>query len=116
MQNSNMLIHEIKIKANIHPPNLDSPIFNADHPQPLDDAITALHTLPWTDAIAAPTSITMYSCRTRRPPLDMDDAVATPITTRSCHNITLQLLLASHQLFMMAMASHHRRWHHTDSP
>ncbi|VAH85561.1 unnamed protein product [Triticum turgidum subsp. durum] len=82
----------------------------------LDDAITALHTLPWTDAIAAPTSITMYSCRTRRPPLDMDDAVATPITTRSCHNITLQLLLASHQLFMMAMASHHRRWHHTDSP
>jgi hypothetical protein len=29
----------------------------------------------------------------------------------SCRGITLQVLLASHQLFLMTMASHHRRRH-----
>ena len=58
----------------------------------------------------------MYSCRTQRPPLDVDDAVAAPITTPSSPSgIAPQLLLASHQLSMMTMASHHRRRHHADS-
>jgi hypothetical protein len=37
-------------------------------------------------------------------------------TKKTCHSFTLQILLASHQLFMMTMASHHRhrpQRHHT---
>jgi hypothetical protein len=49
--------------------------------------------------LTAPTN--MSSCRGQR--------LATPVTTPSCRNFTLQLLLASHQLSMMMMASHHRR-------
>jgi hypothetical protein len=49
-----MLIQEIKIKANIRPPNLDSPIFNSHLMMPShhhnklveDDAVAA--SVPWT--------------------------------------------------------------------
>jgi hypothetical protein len=49
--------------------------------------------------LTAPTN--MSSCRGQR--------LATPVTTPSCRNFILQLLLGSHQLSMMMMASHHRR-------
>jgi hypothetical protein len=45
----------------------------------------------------------------------MDDAFTWPLTTPSCGNFTLQLLLASHQLSMMTMTSHNRCWHRADS-
>jgi hypothetical protein len=38
----------------------------------------------------------------------MDDTLAAPMTMPSCRSFTLLLLLASHQLFLMTMASHHR--------
>ncbi|VAH89815.1 unnamed protein product [Triticum turgidum subsp. durum] len=79
-------------------------VFDADHPQLLvdaivapqttalhlvvDDAITAVvtttHHLIVVDGVIAP--ITTSSCRTRRPPLDVDDALATPIATSSFQN------------------------------
>jgi hypothetical protein len=71
---------EFKIMSNIHPPNLDSSIFNADHPRLLDDVI----------------SVPRQSCHGRRhrsadhhvvaaqrPALDMADAFMTPITRPS---------------------------------
>jgi hypothetical protein len=47
--------------------------------------------------------------------LVVDDAFTWPLTTPSCGNFTLQLLLASHQLSMMTMTSHNRCWHRADS-
>ena len=77
-------------------------------------APTTMHYLVVDDPITA--SVTMPTCRSWRPPLDVDHAVAAPITTPSSPSgIAPQLLLASHQLSMMTMASHHRRRHHADS-
>jgi hypothetical protein len=47
--------------------------------------------------------------------LVVDDTLAAPVTTPSCRSITLQLLLASHQPFLMTMALHHHHRHPAES-
>ena len=66
---------QIKIRANIFPLNLDSLIFDADHPEPLDNTIAAPQPLVGVDAVVAPVAMDH---------LVVDDALATPITTPSC--------------------------------
>ena len=99
------------------------------HPQLHDNSIAAPQSLAMDDAVAAPVTmdhlvvvddvlaapITTSSCRKQRPPLDVDDAFAALINTPSTScGIAPQHLLASHQLSIMTMASHHRRRNRTD--
>jgi hypothetical protein len=55
-------------------------------------------------------------CRAKRLHLPVDDTLAAPVTTPFHHSMAMQLLLASHQLCLATMASHHRCRHRTDSP
>jgi hypothetical protein len=74
-----MQIHESRLKANIHPPNLDPPIFITVHPQPLavDDALAAPNsTSSWR-------SITLQCLFGFTPTLHDDDGIAPPPSATS---------------------------------
>ena len=83
----------------------------------VDDAVaapdTTVHHLVVVDAVAAP--ITTSSCRTQRPPLDVDGAFATPITTPSSPRGIAPKPAISGTAPLPAITSHRRPPPHMES-